>query len=163
MAEIPPAESIDDALQRAADAVNALKRAKPATVAEARIRSAKANAIEKQLKSASRQAEIDSLVAAGTVRKANGAGHGGRGDDTLVQLAQGFVPLAELAIQLLERVTRLEALPLLTDGEIWREGKSYRRGAACTHSGLLWVAKRNNSNATPGKSDDWRLMAKSHR
>ena len=71
------------------------------------------------------------------------------------QIAEATAPLAT-------RIAELEAQQkdMLTDGDIWRTEKLYRRGAVVTHDGTIWVAREVSSNARPGHSDAWRLMQK---
>ena len=85
--------------------------------------------------------------------------------DDLRALAQGLVPfLHELMAPLKARIAELEA-KALTDGGVWKGERMYAVGSVVTHDSTIWVAKEPNSNAVPGKSDAWRMMArtKSHR
>ena len=49
--------------------------------------------------------------------------------------------------------------PVLRDAGVHRPGADYEEGDCVTHGGSYWVAKAD-TNATPGKSDDWRMVVK---
>ena len=160
MADIPPAESVDDALRRATDAVDALKCAKPGNAAEGRKRAAELVRQQQELLDASRR------IADGAVAKrltgTNGHAKGKQADvftdEVLQALARGLVPfLHELIAETLEKKR------VLTDGGIWNSEKAYRPGAVVTHDGAPWVCLQPNKSTKPGKSDAWRLQGKSHR
>jgi len=54
------------------------------------------------------------------------------------------------------------ALPL-ADAGVFRCGRNYTKGTACTHSGSLWIAQRD-TGSKPGTPDcGWRLAVKSGR
>ena len=48
---------------------------------------------------------------------------------------------------------------MVIDADVHRSGEQYEKGDAVTHSGSYWVAKCD-TKATPGKSDDWRMVVK---
>lgn len=60
------------------------------------------------------------------------------------------------------RIRDLEA-KMLTDGGIWDARTMYLRGNVVTHAGTIWVAREACANCVPGKSDVWRMMAKTHK
>jgi hypothetical protein len=58
-----------------------------------------------------------------------------------------------------ERVEAIERAGALAYDGVYEPGKAYRRGAAVTHQGSLWIAMLDTTSR-PGASDDWRLAVK---
>jgi hypothetical protein len=145
--------------------IAALRRAKPKTQAEARVRATELARLQGILEEAARRAVDESAAK----RLANGypAGNGGGllsitqevWDHTFETVKKYIVD--EFAVRD-ARIAELEAQQkdMLTDGDIWREATLYRRGAVVTHDGTIWVAREANSRARPGHSNAWRLMQK---
>ena len=159
MADLPPVETVDDAMKRASDALRALKNARPGTAAEGRMRAAELVRQQQEL--------IDTAhkIADGQVAKrfagANGHGAGGFTEgqlDTLVEILAHCIAPHLQAIE--KRIAELEARPALEDAGTWNAQRVFKPGNIVTHEGSAWVCKEMCSNARPGQSDCWRLMVK---
>lgn len=162
-------ESVDDAFASTQAEITALKRVKPKSAAEARQRVVELNRLQQALIEASKRVVDES--AAKRVANGNRAAPAKSAEvvatdmspqllETLLTgLARGMLPflreqIAEAVTPLKEHIAELEG-KALTDGDIWREGVSYRRNALVTHNGHLWLARRETNKRPPG--DDWRL------
>jgi hypothetical protein len=79
--------------------------------------------------------------------------------DRTIEVIAEFV--GEQLAALHKRIAELEARPELKHAGTWREtGKGFKAGNLVTHSGSMWLAKRN-TKARPGQSEHWLLVVKS--
>jgi hypothetical protein len=69
--------------------------------------------------------------------------------------------MAHSLAPLLARIAELEARPVVRFCGVWRTGTPYAKGSLAIRDGALWHANTENTQATPGKSDDWTLASKS--
>ena len=163
MADIPQVETVDDALRRASAGLDALKRAKPSTAAEGRLRAAELVRQQQELIDAAHRV-ADGAAAkriASTNGHANGHGTGGFTDgqlDVLVEILAHCIGPHLKAIE--QRLGELEARPALEDAGIWDRDKVYRPGHVVTHSGSAWFCQEANKGAQPGTCNAWRLAVK---
>lgn len=164
--------SPSDELERFREAVRMLRRAVPGESADAaRARSCRLIVAQQEFNAAARKAANRATVAAARSSDAHGSNSGKLdrpllSDAVLRGLAAGLVPwvrdaVAEAMAPLATRVAVLEAEPFVRDAGTWKAGVLYKRGQLVTDGGASWICKEPNSNARPGRSDAWRLTAKS--
>jgi hypothetical protein len=163
MAE-PLPKTLEDAFAKTRLAVNALKRAKPATEAERRRRSAEIISMQRQAaEAAHRVADADAAVdAAKRLNVPADVVDKALLEELLPELARSVAQhVRETVEPLKKQITQLEARPVLEDGGVWAERALYHRGHVVSYKGSAWVCHEANSNTRPGKSNAWRLMVKS--
>jgi hypothetical protein len=69
--------------------------------------------------------------------------------------------LGERAAELDKRMDALEARPVMVFKGIWDVLTEYERGHVVTHDSALWTCLEPCKGGRPGKTPDWRLIAKS--
>lgn len=148
-------ETVDAALQHASRAIDAIKRAKPATTAEARRRASELVRQEQALIDAAHKITETAVAKRVTDGGAAAAVSPGLTREVLGALAEALVPfLRELMTEEFEKQL------VMRDGGVWKADKSYRPGEVVTHSSRLWICQTGNSGLRPGTNNAWRMPSK---
>jgi hypothetical protein len=113
------------------------------------------------------------LLSIGAALRDGGNGHAGGvatslSDELIGALAKAIgssvkTIVATALAPLVARIAELEQqlAECLKDGGTWNAEKLFRPGEVVSYRGVPWVCQKPNTNVRPGRSDEWRLMAKS--
>lgn len=139
--------------------IAALRRAKPQSAAEERVRATELCRLNGILEAAARQA----IDAGAAKRLSNGGANPPDvfSKEVLGALARGLYDwLGPILADQEKRIAELQARPTLQDAGVWGEEKVFHPGDIVSHDGSAFICKETNAKARPGQSDCWRLLVK---
>lgn len=76
------------------------------------------------------------------------------------EIVGNFRWLSARCMALEERLSKLEARPILEYRGVWKSTDTYKRGDLTTHDGSMWHAQVGSQGLMPGQGEGWRLCVK---
>jgi hypothetical protein len=77
-------------------------------------------------------------------------------------MGEYFDPIESTLERLVGDIRQLRAESLRYRGVWAGRTVEYKQGDCATHAGTLWTVTVATTRATPGRSDDWQMLNKSH-